>query len=154
MIRSSSWHRAESRSIAAHSTRRSSSTMTCSSEPGPEAGSSSSASWSAVTDHAPDVCLLDLHFPGGTSLDALQAMRAGQPGTKVVVFSATADPQAVVGTLSLGASGFLRKSMSMDEICVMLDRAAEGQVAVEASLLQQAFLPPSVADPLWALRFL
>ena len=109
---------------------------------------------SAVTDHAPDVCLLDLHFPGGTSLDALQAMRAGQPGTKVVVFSATADPQAVVGALSLGASGFLRKSMSMDEICVMLDRAAEGQVAVEASLLQQAFLPPSAADPLWALRFL
>ncbi len=108
----------------------------------------------AVTDHAPDVCLLDLHFPGGTSLDALQAMRARQPGTKVVVFSATADPQAVVGTLSMGASGFLRKSMSMDEICLMLDRAAEGQVAVEANLLQQAFLPPSAADPLWALRFL
>src|SRR6478736_5070443 len=61
----------------------------------------------AVTDHAPDVCLLDLHFPGGTSLDALQAMRAGQPGTKVVVFSATADPQAAAGTLSLWALRFL-----------------------------------------------
>lgn len=109
---------------------------------------------SAVAEHAPDVCLLDLHFPGGTSLDALRSMTEEHPDTRVVVFSATADPHAVIGALSLGAAGFLFKSMSMDEICVMLDRAAEGQVAVEANLLQQALLPPSATDPLWALRFL
>ncbi|HET9631001.1 MAG TPA: response regulator transcription factor [Terrabacter sp.] len=108
----------------------------------------------AVTEHAPDVCLLDLHFPEGNSLTALEEMTRRQPDTKVVVFSATADPQSVAGTLSLGAAGFLRKSMSVDEICVMISRAVEGQVAVEASLLKQAFLPPSPSDPMWVLRFL
>jgi len=108
----------------------------------------------AVAEHAPDVCLLDLHFPDGTSLDAVRALTIGHPDTKVVVLSATADPQAVVGALSVGAAGFLSKAMSLDGICLMLDRAIEGQVAVEATLLQRAFLPPSAHDPLWALRFL
>lgn len=108
----------------------------------------------AVAEHAPDVCLLDLNFPGGTSLGILRVMAQAHPTTKVVVFSATADPQAVVGALSAGASGFLCKSMSVDAISAMLERALEGQVAVEASLLQRAFLPPSTHDPLWALRFL
>jgi DNA-binding NarL/FixJ family response regulator len=109
---------------------------------------------SAVSEHAPDVCLLDLHFPEGTSLTALQTMTKRHPDTKVVVFSATADPQAVAGTLALGAAGFLRKSMSVDEICAMITRAFEGQVAVEAGLLKQALLPPSQSDPLWVLQFL
>ena len=108
----------------------------------------------AVAEHAPDVCLIDLHFPEGTSLEAVRAMTTRHPGTKVVLLSATADPQAVVGSLTVGAAGFLCKVMSVDAICAMLDRAVEGQVAVEATLLQQAFLPPSRHDPLWALRFL
>ncbi|TQN46058.1 LuxR family two component transcriptional regulator [Humibacillus xanthopallidus] len=108
----------------------------------------------AVTRHQPDVCLLDLHFPEGTSLQALRAMVARCPDTRVVVFSAAADPQAVSGALALGAAGYLLKSMSMEEICEMLDHAARGQVAVEPGLLRQAFLPPSAQDPLWVLRFL
>ncbi|EWT01728.1 transcriptional regulator [Intrasporangium oryzae NRRL B-24470] len=108
----------------------------------------------SVGAHDPDVCLLDLHFPGETSLGALRTMVSDYPRTRVVIFSATADPQAVAGVLALGAAGFLCKSMSMDEICGMLDRAAAGQVAVEASLLQRAFLPPATQDPLWVLRFL
>lgn len=108
----------------------------------------------AVVEHQPDVCLLDLHFPAGTSLVALRAMTSNHVGTHVVVFSATADPQAVAGVLALGAAGFLRKSMSMDQLCLMLGRAADGQVAVEASLLQAAFMPPVDQDPLWMLRFL
>lgn len=108
----------------------------------------------SVAAHDPDVCLLDLHFPGETSLGALRTIASDHPRTRVVIFSATADPQAVAGVLALGAAGFLCKSMSMDEICGMLDRAAAGQVAVEASLLQRAFLPPATQDPLWVLRFL
>lgn len=112
------------------------------------------AALEAVVGHRPDVCLLDLHFPEGSSLPALRAMVAQCPETRVVVFSAAADPQAVSGALALGAAGYLRKSMSMEEICEMLDQAARGQVAVEPELLREAFLPPSARDPLWVLRFL
>ena len=108
----------------------------------------------AVADHDPDVCLLDLHFPGGTSLVTLRTMTTEHPRTRVVVFSASSDPTAVAGVLAIGGAGFLSKSMSVDEVCVMLSRAAEGQVAVEADLLQRAFQPPGREDPLWVLRFL
>ncbi len=108
----------------------------------------------AVAEHDPDVCLLDLHFPGGTSLVTLRTMTAEHPRTRVVVFSASSDPAAVAGVLSIGGAGFLSKSMSVDEVCLMLDRAAQGQVAVEAGLLQRAFQPPGREDPLWVLRFL
>ncbi|MEP7331389.1 MAG: response regulator transcription factor [Terracoccus sp.] len=108
----------------------------------------------AVAEHDPDVCLLDLHFPGGTSLITLRTMTSDYPRTKVVVFSASSDPTAVAGVLAIGGAGFLSKSMSVDEVCVMLDRAAGGQVAVDAGLLQRAFQPPGSEDPLWVLRFL
>lgn len=108
----------------------------------------------AVAEHDPDVCLLDLHFPGGTSLTTLRIMTSQHPRTRVVVFSASSDPAAVAGVLSIGAAGFLSKSMSVDEVSVMLGRAAEGQAAVEAGLLQRAFQPPGQDDPLWVLRFL
>ncbi len=108
----------------------------------------------AVAEHEPDVCLLDLHFPGGTSLCSLQTMALEHPSTKVVVMSASIDPTAVAGVLASGGAGFLSKSMSIDGVCAMLARAVEGQVAVEAALLQRAFQPHGREDPLWALRFL
>lgn len=109
----------------------------------------------AVRDHDPDICLLDLNFPDGTSMDALRTITATYPRTKVVMLSGTVDPQAVVDALSVGAAGFVGKYLSIDAICDMIGRAALGQVAVEANLLQRALHPPKVADdPLWFVEYL
>ena len=109
----------------------------------------------AVAEHHPDVCLLDVNFPGGTSLAAIHRIRELSPATKVVMLSAEADHAIVGRAIAEGASGYVGKEKPIVEIVEMLDRAVRGQLAVEPSLLQRALRPQkSSDDPLWALQFL
>ncbi|HET8766615.1 response regulator transcription factor [Phycicoccus sp. M110.8] len=109
----------------------------------------------AVAEHHPDVCLLDVNFPGGTSLTAIHRIRELSPSTKVVMLSAEADHAIVGRAIAEGASGYVGKEKPIVEIVEMLDRAVRGQLAVEPSLLQRALRPQkSSDDPLWALQFL
>lgn len=109
----------------------------------------------AVGEHHPDVCLLDVNFPDGTSVNAIQRVRASSPETKVVMLSAEADHTMVGKAIAEGASGYVGKEKPIVEIVEMLDRAVRGQLAVEPMLLQKALRPhKGTDDPLWALQFL
>jgi two-component system nitrate/nitrite response regulator NarL len=109
----------------------------------------------AVEMHKPDVCLLDVNFPGGTSVMAIHQIREVSPETKVVMLSAEADHAIVGRAIVEGASGYVGKEKPIAEIVEMLDRAVRGQLAVEPALLQRALRPQkSTEDPLWALQFL
>ncbi|WP_270889429.1 response regulator transcription factor [Pedococcus sp. 5OH_020] len=109
----------------------------------------------AVAEHQPDVCLLDVNFPDGTSVAAIHQLREASPDTKVVMLSAEADHAVVGRAIAEGASGYVGKEKPITEIVEMLDRAVRGQLAVEPSLLQRALRPhKSSEDPLWALQFL
>ena len=109
----------------------------------------------AVVEHRPDVCLLDVNFPGGTSIATIHEIRERSPETKVVMLSAEADHAIVGRAIAEGASGYVGKEKPILEIVEMLDRAVRGQLAVEPSLLQRALRPQkSSEDPLWALQFL
>lgn len=108
----------------------------------------------AVLAHAPDVCLLDYHYPSGTCHDALLAMTLHRPSTRVVVFSATTEPSMVATVLADGACGFVSKTKTIDEVCDTIDRVVQGHIAVEPDLLHQALAKPVDRGPLWRLRFL
>ncbi|HEV7194565.1 MAG TPA: response regulator transcription factor [Pedococcus sp.] len=109
----------------------------------------------AVGTYHPDVCLLDVNFPDGTSVDAIQRIRATSPQTKIVMLSAEADHGIVARAIAEGASGYVGKEKPIVEIVEMLERAVRGQLAVEPSLLQRALRPHKATDdPLWALQFL
>jgi two-component system nitrate/nitrite response regulator NarL len=109
----------------------------------------------AAQEHQPDVCLLDVNFPDGTSVAAIHKIREISPSTKVVMLSAQADHAVVGRAIAEGASGYVGKEKPIDQIIEMLERAIAGQLAVEPALLQQALRPQkSTDDPLWALQFL
>jgi two-component system, NarL family, nitrate/nitrite response regulator NarL len=113
------------------------------------------AAVAAVAEHSPDVCLLDVNFPGGTSIAAIHEIRDLSPATKVVMLSGEADHAVVGQAIAEGASGYVGKEKPIVEIVEMLDRAVRGQLVVEPSLLQRALRPrKSSEDPLWALQFL
>lgn len=81
-----------------------------------------------------DLLLLDLHMPGASGLSGLVAMRAAFPATPVIVVSASDAAQTVRRALELGASGFISKSSSMDEIRSAVRQVLEGGVAMPAHL--------------------
>ena len=63
-----------------------------------------------------DLILLDLAMPGVSGLSGLVTLRGIQAGVPVVIVSAHDDPETIRRALSLGASGFISKSSSMEHI--------------------------------------
>jgi DNA-binding NarL/FixJ family response regulator len=81
-----------------------------------------------------DLVLLDLTMPGASGLSGLVSLRGIHAAVPMVVVSAHDDPATIRRALELGASGFISKSASMDEI----------RKAVEAVLTGGVSAPPGV----------
>jgi DNA-binding NarL/FixJ family response regulator len=81
----------------------------------------------AVDECEPDVCLIDLRFPDGNSLDAIAELRTGHPDCPVVVLSASADLHDQSAVAAAGAAAFLRKDQSVSAIFEALDRIVSGR---------------------------
>ncbi|HEY7723671.1 MAG TPA: response regulator transcription factor [Pedococcus sp.] len=109
----------------------------------------------AARFHRPEVVLLDVNFPGGSSLTAISEIREASPATRIVMLSAAADHAVVGRAIAEGASGYVGKEKPIAEIIEKLTQAVNGHVAVDAGLLQQALRTRKPSDdPLWALQFL
>ena len=70
---------------------------------------------SALSDH-PDLVLLDLELPGLSGEQVLRHLQRQRPGQTVLVWSATVDPDAERRCLTLGACGYLRKPLPIQEL--------------------------------------
>ena len=63
-----------------------------------------------------DLVLLDLSMPGASGLSGLISLRGIHSAVPMVVVSAHDDAETIRRALELGASGFISKSASMEEI--------------------------------------
>jgi len=109
----------------------------------------------AAREHQPDVCLLDVSFPHGTGLSAIDRIQEVSPGTKVVILSGSISRGLVADAIAQGAQGFVGKEKPVGVIVEALELAHQGHLAVDLALLQEV-LRPHVQndDPLWMLKFL
>lgn len=93
------------------------------------AGSQKAAeAWLKNPDNEWDIAIIDLILePGGSGLGVLVACRDRKPGQKVVVLTATANPDVRRQCESLGSDGVFDKSMETDALmdyCAALARSA------------------------------
>ena len=89
----------------------------------------------AIADHPDaDLMLLDLNMPGTSGLSGLALLRAEYPSVPIAIVSASEDAPIVARALDLGASGFIPKSASFDEM-----RRAVGQL-----LLGEVYVPDDI----------
>jgi two-component system, NarL family, nitrate/nitrite response regulator NarL len=96
---------------------------------------------------APDVCILDITFPGGDGIQAAREIATRAPATKVLMLSATYDPALVRAAFEAGALGFVQKDESIEEILTAVRRLGEGEVAIDPRLLRAAMREPRPAQP-------
>lgn len=82
----------------------------------------------------PDVALIDLRMPGIDGRQVLRAARGRRLATRIMLCSASLEPQIVHASLRDGAAGYLAKTASWDEICEALLTVARGEVWVSPSL--------------------
>jgi two-component system, NarL family, nitrate/nitrite response regulator NarL len=102
----------------------------------PEAG------YRAVVEHHPDVCMLDVGFPGASGLDVIARITSAHHGCKVLMLSGRSNPDMVNAALTAGAAGFVLKEQGIDRIVQALDRVLEGQAVVDSGLLRAALSVP------------
>jgi two-component system response regulator NreC len=80
-----------------------------------------------VRGHHPAVLVLDLNMPGGSSLEAIPAIRAESPLTQIVVLTMQEEPEYAREALVGGAIGYVLKEAADTELVEAVRRAAVGE---------------------------
>lgn len=78
----------------------------------------------------PDLCMIDVNFPGESGLDGIEPLLAAAPETKVVMLSAVADRDSMARALSAGASGYADKCDDVDCILDIVRRVVAGELVM------------------------
>jgi DNA-binding NarL/FixJ family response regulator len=89
-----------------------------------------------VEQHKPDVLVLDLMMPGLNGLEVARQLEKKAPSTRVVILSMHANEAYVVEALRAGASGYVLKQSSGNEV---------GQ-AIRAVMSGRRYLSPPLSD--------
>jgi len=84
-----------------------------------------------------DVLLLDVSMPGPGFLETMHCLRKERPDIRVLVLSVHSEDQYAVRALRLGASGYLTKDHSPNELAGAIRRAYRGGKYVTESLAER-----------------
>ncbi|CQD22927.1 two component LuxR family transcriptional regulator [Mycobacterium lentiflavum] len=86
----------------------------------------------------PDVVLCDIRMQGSSGLDLCLALRQRNPERKIVMLSVYDDEQYLFQALRVGASGYLLKSITSDDLVRHLELVRDGQTAIDPGLAARA----------------
>ena len=73
----------------------------------------------------PDVIVLDLHLPNVNALEACRHITQANPKTKVIVFTATNDPDVRQRAFEVGASAFVSKTAGNGDLLSTVKRLCD-----------------------------
>lgn len=80
-----------------------------------------------VTQHRPDLVILDMNMPGYDGLQSLDRIKTGFPRVKVLVLSNYSQPELVNEVKKKKAEGYLIKNSSASELVEIISKILSGQ---------------------------
>ncbi|MBW3547713.1 MAG: response regulator transcription factor [Actinobacteria bacterium] len=107
----------------------------------------------------PDVAVVDLRLGDGSGVIAARAVRAASPRTRVLLLTAAAEEDALLGAVLAGASAYLLKQVQGNHIVATVREIATGrrlldpakaEAAVERALTQLMPVRP-LDDPVFSV---
>jgi DNA-binding NarL/FixJ family response regulator len=93
-----------------------------------------------------DLVLLDLSMPGVQGLSGLLLLRSQHPDIPVVVVSAHDDPETIRRCMEFGASGYVPKSLSVEEIRAAVEVVLGGGIWIPADIDLERATDSGTAD--------
>ncbi|MFC4145979.1 response regulator [Micromonospora mangrovi] len=75
----------------------------------------------------PDLVVLDLQLPDVSGVEVIRGLRAALPEVRVLMLSASGEPQSVLDAVKAGATGYLVKSAAPAEFLDAVRRTAAGE---------------------------
>ncbi|MEA2221800.1 MAG: two-component system, NarL family, response regulator NreC [Solirubrobacteraceae bacterium] len=98
--------------------------------------------------YKPDVLVLDLNMPGGSSLDAIPQILEASPQTQITVLTMQNEPAFARRALGAGAKAYVLKEAADDELVTAVRRAAAGETYLNPQLgARMAAEPLTPAGP-------
>ena len=88
----------------------------------------------AARESMPEVVLMDLQMPVVNGVDATRQIIEESPTTKVLILSASGEENDVLEAVKAGASGYLLKSSTSEEVADAIVRVRAGEPVFTASL--------------------
>lgn len=119
-----------------------------------EAGDFESTKTRVAANEDIDLLLLDLSMPGASGLSGLVSLRGVHSEVPMVVVSAHDDPETIRRALELGASGFISKSASMDEIRSAVRTVLSGGITTPDGVDLGVERDPEISDLIKRLQSL
>lgn len=84
----------------------------------------------------PDLILLDLNMKGMDGIETLEAIKATDLDSRVIMLTVSNNEENVVAAFRAGADGYLLKDMEPEEILERLQHAAEGHFVISDELTE------------------
>lgn len=104
-----------------------------------------------VSQHAPDVVLLDISMRSTSGLDALTQLRAAGNTCTVLILSMHTDPDLIMRALQSGAHGYLLKDATATELEQALTALSSGErylsPAIAHTVIDQALMRAQHGKP-------
>ncbi|MBT1155797.1 response regulator transcription factor [Aminobacter anthyllidis] len=119
-----------------------------------EAGDFESVKAIVAANEDIDIVLLDLAMPGASGLSGLISLRGIHATVPVVIVSAHDDPETIRRALELGASGFISKSASMDNIRSAIEAVLSGEISAPGDIDLGVERDPEISDLIKRLQSL
>lgn len=85
----------------------------------------------------PDIVLLDIRMPDGDGLATLEKLRAKVPESRVVMLSTYDNPTYIARAVALGASDYVLKGSSREDLIATIVAAAKGESPSRAGELRR-----------------
>lgn len=94
----------------------------------------------------PQVLLVDLQLPDGSGIELIRAARRIAPQSESMVISVFGDEAHVVSAIEAGATGYLLKDASADEIVAAIARLRAGESPISSAIARHLLKRFRVAD--------
>ncbi len=98
-----------------------------------EAGDGVEGTQLAVS-HMPDVVLLDVRMPKRTGIEACTQIKEAVPSAKIIMLTVSDEEADLYEAVKSGASGYLLKDSSIEEVAQAVRVVADGQSLISPSM--------------------
>ncbi len=98
----------------------------------------------------PDVLIVDIRMPVIDGIEVVRLLKGRSPGTKALVLSAYDEKEYVLATLKAGASGYLLKTVDLNELAQSIRTVHLGETVLHPAItakIASLWEPPQPAVP-------
>jgi DNA-binding NarL/FixJ family response regulator len=90
--------------------------------------------------HAPEVVLMDIQLPGMSGIECVARLKKLLPDTQVIMVTVYEDPDRIFSALRNGASGYLLKRSTPEEVLAAIRDVQQGGAPMSGEIARKVIL--------------